>query len=467
MKSVTQIAALLIVLVGGVFGVTFLTQYTRKPAATEAKVDDDTVKKDLLKCFETKAEWDKLLGIPGYQFLEMEQKSHHHYDFLIANMTEKPVSVILNSQFSCICARLKVYLGVLPEAARTDLAGQKVFVMPESDRLKLPGAKPTPIGPKIEPYLAGVDWKLLEYDPDRGPSPPVPLPAADAVGPRYAVLRMDWDTREIKANTLKADIVARQGSAADYRMFEVPINVTAPILSSTSGTSGDMLSVGELNPGDVRENSFFVWSPTRDQFEAKLELQTPDPCIVVSAPRKIVGEELKKLPAELAARANTTTVTNTKSAYEFKITVYESRDGQQLELGPLARRVWINRETDTEMTFGLNGVVRGPLTVGRPDDRDRVDLRLFRADHGAEKMVEIKAPTPGLVLSVDNVTPNSMQAELIPIKTASGTTSWKLTVTVPPNTQAGPMPTDSAIYLKMNTTPPRRVRIPVAGNASG
>jgi hypothetical protein len=465
MKSIVQIGALLVVLIGGVFGVTFLTQYTRKEVTTPTGPPPD--QKDLLKVAELKAEWDRLLNIPGYQSLEMEKGTKHHYDFLIANATDKPISVILNSQFSCICARLQVSLGVLPDAARSELAAQKIFILPESERKKLPGAKEFPVGPKLEPYVKNVAWTLMEYDRTKGPSAPVTVPAADATGPRYAVLRMAWETTEIKATVLKADVMARQGSTADYRTFEVPITVTAPVLSSTNNPSaGDMLPVGDLSPGEMHENTFVVWSPTRDHFDVKAELTMPEPCIVISPPRPITGDELKQLPVELTAKSETKTLTNAKCAYQFKVQVYESKDGRQLELGPLARRVVINRGTDTEVGFGITGMVRGPMQVGRPDDRDRIDLRLFRADHGAEKMVEIKSSTPGLALTVDSVNPASMMAALTPIKTAGGT-SWKLTVVVPPNTQAGPLPSDSAIYLKMNTTPPRRVRIPVVGNASG
>ena len=57
--------------------------------------------------------------------------------------------------------------------------------------------------------------------------------------------------------------------------------------------------------------------------------------------------------------------------------------------------------------------------------------------------------------------------EMIESKSGFGPRRWKLTVVAPPNALAGPLPSDSAIYLKTQATPPRRVRIPVTGNASG
>ena len=44
---------------------------------------------------------------------------------------------------------------------------------------------------------------------------------------------------------------------------------------------------------------------------------------------------------------------------------------------------------------------------------------------------------------------------------------FNLLISRPYQVHAGQLPSDSAIYLKTNSTPPRRVRIPIAGNASG
>jgi hypothetical protein len=460
MKSAIQVVALLVVLVGGVFGVTFLTQFVRKPAGepTDGRPVQYVVKQ-LLVSPESRErqgskaiypDWAAITGIPGYQSLEMEKGTKHHYDFLLTNVTDKLVSVFLNSQFSCTCARLKVSVGVVPDEQGAKLAALKTL----------------PVGPAVEPYVGGVQWKVLEYDATRGPSVTVEIPAPDSTT-RYAVVRMAWETTEIKQTTLKAEIIARQGSTADRLNFEVPISVTAAVLSSTSPS--DVVYVGDLNPGDRREESFFVWSATRADFPCKAELSVPDPCIEVVPPRRLTAEELKALPAQLAAKAETKTLTNARCAYEIKVAASEHVGDNQLELGPFARRLFVNRGTDTEVVVVLAGTVRGPIQVGDVNDREKVDLRIFRADHGAQRVLTITCPTPGQTLAIDKIVPaDVIQAELTPVKTAAGASpSWKLTVFVPPNVTAGQLPFDSAIYLKMGTNPPRRVRIPVAGNASG
>jgi len=115
----------------------------------------------------------------------------------------------------------------------------------------------------------------------------------------------------------------------------------------------------------------------------------------------------------------------------------------------------------------VTGTVRGPIQVGKPPATDRVDLRVFRAEIGVEKMVEITSSVPGLQLSVDHIKPQEIGVELKEVKTKFGSKQWNLTIVVRPDTVAGPLPTDSAIYLKTNSTPPRRIRIPITGNASG
>jgi hypothetical protein len=256
------------------------------------------------------------------------------------------------------------------------------------------------------------------------------------------------------------------GSAADYLEFDLPVMIT-PVLA----TSRDQLPFGDINPGDTREQSFVVWSATRDNVPAKAELATKDPdtdaCIRVAEPRRLTGDELKKLPDELAAIPEIKSRTRPKCAYAVTVTVFESRDGKQLELGPLARRLVVNRGSDSEATVLLTGTVRGAIQVGEPADHDRIDLRVFPATRGTQKLVVVKSSIPGLALTVDHVKPADLQAAIVAGPPGFGTRQWKLTVTAPPDKLAGPLPMDSAIYLKTNSTPPRRVRIPVMGNASG
>ncbi len=446
MKSAIQITALLVVIIGGVFGVTFLTQFTRSTDKPSGGPSPPPVPKELIRCAEKTPEWGKVLGIPGYTSLEIEVGSKGHYDFLVQNLTDQPVKIIREPQANCTCTNLSIFFGVISDDAGAKLASMKTL----------------PLGPEIEPYVGGVQWKLLEADATRGPSAPETLPGSEPARPRFGVVRFGWEAVHEKMTTIKVNIVARQGPAADYLPLEVPITVRAPVLASTEN-----LVLGDIQPDETKEESLFIWSPTRDHFDATAQLVAPDRCIQVAPPRLLTPDELKALPVALAQSAGAKSVSRMRCAYAIKVTAHERLGENQLELGPLARRIVIKVGKETELMILVTGTVRGPIEIGTGAERDRVDFRVFRSDRGAEKSVEIKSSIPGVQLMVDHVTPDSIKAELEPRTSAFGERSWKLTVVIPPDAAAGLLPSDSAIYLRTNSSPPRRVRIPVTGNASG
>ncbi|HEY1375629.1 MAG TPA: hypothetical protein VGF55_02485 [Gemmataceae bacterium] len=446
MKSAIQVIALFVVIVGGVFGLTFFTQFTRTKETPTGDGGPAPVRAELLKQYEKTATWDP----KDSQYVQEFAKGiDSHYDFLLSNASDKPVMVVLDSKFACTCTNLEVLLGMVPADGRA----------------KLKDAKPVPVGAAVEPYLAGVQWTSLNYEPG-SKAILVDVPAADAAGPQFAAVRFNFHTKEYKATTLKAQLQARQGSSVDYLTFDVPISIVAPVLSST-GPSSDQLSFGDLKPGERQERTFFIWSSTHDHFTATAQLVTDDPCIQVTDPRRLSAAELAKLPEELVAGAAVSAKTHPKCGYEMKVAVSERRGDNQLELGPFNRRLVVNKGTDGEFTVTLTGTVRGSIRVGEPADHDRVDLGVFPAVHGKERTLSITSPERDLSLAVDHVKPDGLQAELVPVESKFGPRQWKLTVTAPPNALAGPLPNDSAIYLKTGGPTPRRIRIPVTGNASG
>src|SRR5262245_30736113 len=165
MKSAIQVAALLAVVVGGVFGVTFLTQHTRKPVDAIVPQPDGHIKK-LLDAPERKANWAAVAGLPGYESYEVEKGTTGHYDFLVGHKGDKPVKLIMEKQFSCTCANLKVQFGLVPD----------------TERAKLKDANPRPFGPQLDPYVGGVQWTLLTSDKSQAASSPITIPAADSTG---------------------------------------------------------------------------------------------------------------------------------------------------------------------------------------------------------------------------------------------------------------------------------------------
>jgi hypothetical protein len=436
MKSFIQVAALLAIVIGGIFGVTLLTQYAgNKPA------DQQVVNGELLKFETTKAQWE-----PGDAMYpkEFERGNPGHFDYLASNANNKDVMLFLDSK-TCKCTSVRV--AILP----ADVSG----------KLKNMSSN-KPVGGQLEPYVANANWKWLLQDKSR-PAEPVTIPAAAGDTPQFAVVRLEWEAKDPQVTNIKVGMHGVLGGTTSYHELEVGFTIVPPILIGP-----DALNVGDLNQGENAEAVFYVWSATRDTFPAVTSMVAPDTCIQVSEPRRITGQELTELPAKLIADGAYSFQTRPKCAYEIKVAVAEQKGEHQLELGPLGRRIYVNRGEPGEVFTILTGTVRGPVKVGEPADHDRVDLRVFPAATGAPpRTVRITSTVPGMQLHVDHVKPDFLQVQLEEIKSAFSPPSWRLTVAVPPNAAAGPLANDSAIYLKTKDKSPRTIRIPVAGNASG
>src|SRR5262249_38681293 len=153
--------------------------------------------------------------------------------------------------------------------------------------------------------------------------------------------------------------------------------------------------------------------------------------------------EAEKAGMELMAANPTMTHTRFRDAYRVKLTVYERREGRQLDLGPLSRRIVLNPGTPTEMSVNITGMVRGEIRVGDASDKDRVDLGSFRNDHAHDKTVVISSLEQGLKLGVDSKTPEQLQVQLQEQPPDGGPRRWKLTVSAPAGALSGPLPADS------------------------
>src|SRR5262245_47236948 len=113
MKSILQYGILLIVIIGAVFGLTFLMQNTSAPIEknTVAAGDaTDDVSGPPLTVVEKVAVWDP--EDPVYS-AEFEKGTQGHYDFWVSNAHKTTVNVALLTA-SCVCT--EVQLGIVPPA---------------------------------------------------------------------------------------------------------------------------------------------------------------------------------------------------------------------------------------------------------------------------------------------------------------------------------------------------------------
>jgi hypothetical protein len=225
----------------------------------------------------------------------------------------------------------------------------------------------------------------------------------------------------------------------------------------------EMRDIGILAPQGMARADFWFWSATRDHFALDLKEKTGDPCFVFQATpldKAECGELTKRLRA---ANINT----RVKSAYRVEVSVYEERGGGQLDLGPFHRNVPLAiDDAVADLPTGplLKGWVRGDIAVGNPEDLGQIDFRSFPIRARRDRRVPLWTAA-GVKLSADQV-PEFLDVELKEKETAANKTRWELHVGFRSRLlRPGNLPEGSAIILRTNGMPPRRIRIPVLGNA--
>jgi hypothetical protein len=150
------------------------------------------------------------------------------------------------------------------------------------------------------------------------------------------------------------------------------------------------------------------------------------------------------------------------------VTVSErTEDGTQFDLGRFRRQVVVSSEPGVDpVTVNVTGIIHGEVTVGGSEDRELVDLGSFERHEGKTREITLSTVNGKLDLEVDSC-PDFLQAQLEEEKKEDGLLgkTWKLTVTVSPDTLAGPVPPHTAVVLKTRGERPRRIRVPVIGTA--
>jgi hypothetical protein len=460
MKSFVQYALLLGIIVGAVFGLTFLTQNARTPVEKPIQSDPtksyDAIAGPPLRIREKTAEWDR--GDSMYA-AEFERGTNGHYDFWVSNLHAEPVNVAL-LKASCVCS--KIHVGIIPA---DEMAGwqQRTWELGGiSAAMDLLGV------PNLAAVLAYRDlsgkirWSELERRDKNASAGSTTVPAAHSPEkPQMAIIRMDWEGRDVKADRLIAEVQHRIGTTTDVTPFEVRVMIVPPVMVSTP-----VVSVGELNFNDRRNGMIYCWSATRDQFQVTIEDASHDPCIEAGPPR-LLNDEERMAVTQMLRGSNQIPPTKMRTAYAIPVVVHERRGSAQLDLGPLNRKLELRTDTSPDpMWISLQGMIRGAIDVGEGKEQDRVNLGSFRSDRPHDKTVIVTAKDPNIQLRFKKVSPDYLNVSLTELTGSIGFRQWRLKVEVEPDRVAGLLPADSAVYLETVATPPRAIRIPVMGNGT-
>jgi len=401
----TRVVLPLVLFVAVVAGTAWVTQYLpnwRKRRATPPVVPPGTA---LLQFEQKKAVWDP----EDKDFAaEFEFGKEGFYDFPFTNPTAVPVQLGV-SFMSCGCSTVSASI--------------------QKD-----------------------DWQILTVQDTKGITIP---PQAKGV------VRLMWTVR--KTNS-RSNLAVKLWTQTEGRPREQNIDLEALVAFVLPVRfSPHIKDFGTLVPHGVGHAEFWFWSGTRDHFDLDVKEKKDNPCFVFEA-KPLSAAECRDLEKRLK---DMDIGTHIKAAYRVNVDVYEERGGQNLDLGPFVRTMTMtvdHNDADERVGPQLKGFVRGAVEVGNAEDQGRVDLKSFPVNGAHERRLSLA--TAAEVKLVPDQVPDFLDVAVTPKKSANGKASWELRVAVKPGVlRPGPLPEDSAIILRMESMPPRRIRIPVLGNA--
>jgi len=376
---------------------------------------------------------------------EFELNFRYHHDFWFHNPNPVAMEIGL-AQRSCKCAKVEVctfdgdegkrYQDWLRQTALAQVAVGQQGLLPLLSQL---GVARYGWGKRLA-------WRTMEP----GESTGSPIPAKGS-----GMVRVSWEGNKVGQERLTVDLWAQAQEGKIQRTYthlEVPLHYVPPFRVNKLTEA-----IGDLHVNDVKVVEFLCFSTTRGWFP--LAVKNTDPCFLTTCV-PLTEKECRALSTELK--------TNILSGYRVTVKVQERVSDQvQLDLGPFQRKIELLTDVSEEPVAPIvSGVVRGEVTVGAPEDKDKIHLGNFRADRGSvKKQVRLTTEQTGLELIDLEYEPSYLKVEWEKVGTKGGRTDWMLSVMVPPHRASGQLPPNSAVVLKIKGEPPRRIRIPVTGNA--
>jgi len=455
--SLRQVSFLVVIflLVGAV---TFMVNYTGTPRDKDRPVGPGAVSQHL-EFFNPFADLPTT-GTPDpldpNQVDVIEVNSDGHYDFWFRNTRNEPVAIKVQEK-TCVCT--EVLVAELPPGSFDESA-------PQAAQLAVPAALAGPASwaLSVPPWLPALNklpekliWKELET---KGGSASADLSPGRPGAPTVGFVRMTWRVREPGQRKLDVKIrtsTAAPGDVAD-QILSCGVGVTPALVVSPS-----TLDFADLRPGDQRTLEMSVWSLTRKDLQIRpIELAASeffggDECIVVGKPVPMTVEDKRELTAKIGKAFEHKA--KVQSGWKVPVTLHESRNGKQLDMGTLNRQLVVQTDDGVEAVRpSLQGMIRGEVRVENAGPRDTVQLGGFPHRQGVTRSVTLVGAA-GLDLKVERHAPQVLNVDLRPLDIPG---RWKLTLSVAPNALLGEI-NQGVVVLTTGGSAPRRIRIPVTG----
>ncbi|MFN4260726.1 MAG: hypothetical protein ACK4RK_15625 [Gemmataceae bacterium] len=448
MMSKTQIIVSLVVLLGVIAGVSFISQFTGTmtldPTGTLAPAPGSA---GLMLALV-----DPAHALPEASPRVLEKDALSCYEVWFQNPAPFPLEITWKGN-SANCQGVDV--GVVSSSA-TDR-----YVRLAALCLGSPGTGATMwSGPWSALAVAQWrhDWQWTELRPTTPRR--VVIPAADAGhGPAWGILRFQVRSHEEGEEPLTGDWLTRALPDGTPRAqhFQTRVRFVPSLrVFPEERTFTDWRT--DQPPPSVE---FWVWSATRCRFTLVPRAAAPDPWWQTTV-QPLTRDECRDLAQQLALAFGPTSVT---SAYRV---VARGRDvdkaGQLPDWGKMTRHLVLDSDASSEpVRIVWTGRVVGPVQLGRGSDGDGIDLGNFPLATGTRHTIQLSTEQRDVTMRVERVHPAYLQVQLLEMPMQHGRSHWQLQVAIPPDRVSGPLPDDSAVYLSLSDLSQRLLRIPVSG----
>ena len=460
MKSWGWVAAV-ILLVGIVFGITFMSNFdpemgkitpTGQSSGSSGKQETSPEPELGAKVFPP-GDTDSVL---------QEHFKPGHHDYWMTNPHKVPIRFGLEGK-KCTCT--SVYFWKIPLDHPWWQGDGKGFMKEgKPDLAALQNAQGGPKFSELEKVLNKSELTDRQTEVEIGPG-------------EVGVLRMTWKNEKLQKDTMTATLWLGKKEWRQYIGVEARIN-TAPLLVLPESA----VDLGRLNatgsPSSEREIPIFC--PTRSNLQASdldVRLTSSRPvtkeCVSVKEVRRASDAQLKQKQVEMDQPIQTL----------FFITLratWTPLEGGQPEIGPLVRRLEVGLKTTDVPQEARNATplrvtcrIDGDVEVLGTDDRGFVLFNRFERQDGARAAAQLETLDANLSLEIDreNTAP-FVQVEMDKRPKVVGERfRWELRITVPPGKVSGEFPRsegmykDCAVFVKIGGEKPRLLRIPITGRA--
>jgi hypothetical protein len=470
-----QVLIALVVLIGIVGGVTFISQYQTDDGAPSApspspSATASTERKPLSYPHDlwfpiTQKKWE-----PASEG-DFERKVPGHYDFWFENRNAVPIELGIKSK-SCKCAELALCI-LSPEESKRYQAWANFAAVDQT----VAGFRGT-VGALCQlamqdekiPEIMGARLTWMEKPPDlekgiyvdRQDKNPTILAPGGA-----GILRLNWGGNKAVSTAEKLSVRLWMECPEDPKRQRSEVGIELPLSFVTVlRVHPSEVNLDEFRQGDVKKAEFFCWSSLDGYFPLKVEEIRRDPSV------ECAWERLSHEDCQRIAATSPESRVRAFCGYKVTLTVHERlSDAVQMPLGPFTRKVLLSsRPGMDDVGITLTGTVRGDVMVGSEEDQGKINLGSFNANTGIQKTVRLTTLTNAMELQLDRVEPPTIDYLKVKFKRVAGASSegqtrWELCVEVPAGSPPGALPFDCAVYLKSPGKSVRDIRIPVSGQA--